>query len=260
MPFKIISSFHSGQTQIVKLQVKGKRVPSRLSQRRIEGRRLSFCESSDPQDIINYAIESGSQIINLNGLELEQLPDDLASLNCLISYCPNHSFTPKIQLDLSWNKLNILNSSSVLWTISNLVYLDLSNNGLTYLPEEIAMLSKLQTLVVRCNELQYLPVEMRDMKSLQRVNWFPNPLLQAECILLTGAHVPSLQELCRRSILQYGTVAHKGRQPSGCRTCTGCKSLFCESQLEKVEIMEFQVQSLPFKVQYCKISCEDRKQ
>ncbi|KAI3636825.1 hypothetical protein MIR68_005092 [Amoeboaphelidium protococcarum] len=180
MPQKYISDFHSRQTQVVKVQVKGKRVPSKLSQRRIEGRRLSFCESSDPQDIINYAIESGFSVINLNGLELEQLPHDLASLNCLISYCPNYSFTPKIQLDLSWNRLNILKSSSVLWTISNLVYLDLSNNGLTYLPEEIAMLSKLETLVIRCNELQYLPVEMRDMKSLQRVNWFPNPLLSAE--------------------------------------------------------------------------------
>ncbi|WP_080502633.1 leucine-rich repeat domain-containing protein [Neochlamydia sp. EPS4] len=58
----------------------------------------------------------------------------------------------------------------------NLTSLNLSNEGLTYLPPEIGQLSQLQTLDLRGNQLTALPTEIGQLSQLQRLDLSQNQL------------------------------------------------------------------------------------
>ncbi|KIC77117.1 hypothetical protein DB41_DA00030 [Neochlamydia sp. TUME1] len=58
----------------------------------------------------------------------------------------------------------------------NIKALDLSEAGLTYLPQEIGRLSQLQTLYLRENQLTSLPVEIGQLSKLRKLNLSENQL------------------------------------------------------------------------------------
>ena len=79
-------------------------------------------------------------------------------------------------LQLDHNQITIL--PRCVADFSNLVALDISNNGMTYISKEIALLSKLRSLTARNNEFdnESLPKELGLMTNLQVVNFSGNRL------------------------------------------------------------------------------------
>ncbi len=79
-------------------------------------------------------------------------------------------------LHLDHNEITILPRS--IGTFHALVALDISNNGMTYLSPEIAILQKLRTLTARNNRFdnESLPKELSLMQSLKVVNFSGNRL------------------------------------------------------------------------------------
>lgn len=94
----------------------------------------------------------------------------------------------------------------------SLTYFVLENNGLSYLPPEIARLKNLRELNIANNRLKFVPSEMMNME-LQQLRLFPNPQFLPEPfsrslprraiseIEHTSGAVPTLVELMLRKLL-----------------------------------------------------------
>lgn len=116
----------------------------------------------------------GGKSLDLSGLRLTSLPDELFQLTSL------HS------LDLSFNFLQILPSS---WGyLASLVMLDLNSNQLLELPSELGQLALLQELNLSYNTLKTLPSELGLLTKLRILFLSGNQLnsLPAELEQLTN--------------------------------------------------------------------------
>ena len=111
-------------------------------------------------------IESAQQVgvtqLNLSLMNLTELPESLGKLSQL-QY-----------LDISDNQLTTLPES--LGKLSQLQYLDISDNQLTTLPESLDDLSQLQKLNLRNNQLTTLPESLGNLSQLQYLNLRTNQL------------------------------------------------------------------------------------
>lgn len=99
------------------------------------------------------------RILNLSNNCIEYLPQELSELPCLadINVANNHlgKCTPK---QWTWIRGNLLKT---------LKSLNLSNNGLKYLPDQLVKFDKLVYLLINNNELQVLPPGIGNLKHLQ---------------------------------------------------------------------------------------------
>ena len=128
----------------------------------------------------------GSQQVNLQGLGLTVLPNELWESNALryldlrrnkLTALPKELGELKKLglLDLSFNKLSALPKE--LGELNGLTYLDLSHNQLTALPKELGELKELDLLDLSHNQLVALPEELRELKDLTFLNLRNNPAL-----------------------------------------------------------------------------------
>ncbi len=163
---------------------------------------------------------SESQVLDLSGLELVHLPDELWELELLekldlsrnqLSFLPDAigqlqnlrelwlwgnlfkdfpitlSQLRNLQyLNLSRNRLSSL--PNAIGQLRNLQYLNLADNQLTTLPPEIGQLQNLQRLDLSDNQLTTLPPEIGQLQNLQRLNLRNNNLttLPSDLDRLTG--------------------------------------------------------------------------
>jgi internalin A len=113
---------------------------------------------------IEKARRSGAMILNVGGIELDELPESLGNL------------TQLQYVDLSGNHLTSL--PGWLGRLSQLQYLDLSNNQLTPLPESLGQLTQLKELGLASNHLTALPESLGRLTQLQTL-WLNNNHLTA---------------------------------------------------------------------------------
>ena len=100
--------------------------------------------------------------LDLHGRGLTTIPTDVFSRTELVT------------LDLSNNGLTGAPQSQI-GQLKNLQTLDLSNNSLTGLPAELGQLSKLEVLDVSNNKLTGLPMELGNLTQLRVLNVSGNP-------------------------------------------------------------------------------------
>lgn len=123
--------------------------------------------------IIQRAIEDGNEKIELSGYDLVDVPTEIADLGLMIHLGnEDRSFTPKIQLYLSNNRLTGL--PSFLFDVLNITALSLRNNALNGIPTGVAKLTNLVDISVGGNRLKYLPSELLELESLQVLSAYPN--------------------------------------------------------------------------------------
>jgi internalin A len=155
-------------------------------------------ESKSVLDLIAQAAEEQWEILNLSGMNLSELPQEIGNLTNLTSLrlCYNQlKALPKLIgnlssltcLDLSHNQLKALPTSIGKLTnltslflsysqieslsksvgkLTNLISLDLSNNQLQALPESISNLTKLSSLFLSDNQLTVLPESIGNLANL----------------------------------------------------------------------------------------------
>lgn len=112
-------------------------------------------------------------VLNFGYQNLVEIPDLSACINLQTLY-------------INGNRLTSL--PSWLFTLTSLVYLDISSNELTYLPDEIGLLTNLQMLSLSINRLAYLPSSLYTLKSLNYLYAYSNELsyLSSEIGSMTG--------------------------------------------------------------------------
>ena len=77
-----------------------------------------------------------------------------------------------------FNRWGIKELSPDIKYLSNLEYLDLSNNRLTNLPKEIGYLKNLKILRLSNNNLKYIPFSIKRLKNLECLDLSHNPILR----------------------------------------------------------------------------------
>ncbi|KAL6866762.1 hypothetical protein J3F83DRAFT_741050 [Trichoderma novae-zelandiae] len=117
---------------------------------------------------IQECIDRGNEMVDLWGVGLEELSDDLVNRLGQVTSIPvvakDVAFAPpppNLQVYLALNKLSRLPGS--LCDISNLTVLSLRSNGLTELPPAISKLTNLTELNLSHNKLRYFPADILDL-------------------------------------------------------------------------------------------------
>jgi internalin A len=111
---------------------------------------------------IQAALKTGAVELDLSGLDLTEVPEEIAHL------------TKLRMLDLSYNELTSL--PDVIAQLTNLQALDIDNNQLTSLPDAIAQLTNLQRLDLSDNQLMNLPDAIGQLANLQALTLSNNQL------------------------------------------------------------------------------------
>ncbi|KAL2181050.1 uncharacterized protein P884DRAFT_236451 [Thermothelomyces heterothallicus CBS 202.75] len=117
------------------------------------------------QDAIDFCVETGTEQVDLSGMDLETIPDH--QIRSLSNIVPIPHVTrdvafeqrePEIQLFLSNNRLRRFPVALV--NVENITVLSLRANRLVTLPPAIAKLVNLETLNIAQNFLNFLPGEL----------------------------------------------------------------------------------------------------
>lgn len=119
--------------------------------------------------IIKFAQETGGTAVDLGGLGLTSLPEEIGQL------------TAVEQLSLRGNQLTSLPAE--IGHLTNLRQLSLADNQLTSLPASLGQLRQLTHLNLRNNQLTQLPAELITLHQLEMLQLQGNPLpLPAEIL------------------------------------------------------------------------------
>ncbi|KAK6459486.1 uncharacterized protein RJT20DRAFT_91102 [Scheffersomyces xylosifermentans] len=147
--------------------------PSSSGDRVYEEAQIAFNKA---RDIILSAFEDVRTLIDLEGMSLHELPDDIKDMNNLVIF--QSDLEPSTyQLYLTNNKLRDLPPS--LFKFTKLNVLGIRHNKLTRIPPSIEKLVNLTDLNVGSNRLQFLPYQILDLPKLQTFRAGPNPFIKA---------------------------------------------------------------------------------
>ncbi|MBF0135180.1 MAG: hypothetical protein H7833_02345 [Magnetococcus sp. DMHC-1] len=142
-------------------------------------------DSENLLQILDEAFEEQTDILDLSGLDLKELPAEIGRFvhvrrlfladNRLVTLPPEiASLTALELLDLRRNRLQQLPRQMA--ALHNLTYLWLGGNGLTELPPVVTALTGLQRLILRHNRLTTLPPEIGALTRLQELSLQDNRL------------------------------------------------------------------------------------
>jgi leucine-rich repeat protein SHOC2 len=114
------------------------------------------------------------QSLNLSDNQITEFLDDISSFLHLtmlwlnrnkMSKCPSLFPRNLVILDLSWNAITSL-PSTVIFSLTRLEGLFLSNNQITEIPTEIGLLTALHSLYLDNNKLSFVPSELMGLSKL----------------------------------------------------------------------------------------------
>lgn len=111
---------------------------------------------------IKSCYESKGRRLNLRGLNLIEIPPEIAELKYL----------SELQLGASDSRYNTNYLKTIpeeIFELTNLFHLNISNNLLTEIPREISKLTKLEFLYLEENEIDVLPKELFELSSLEKI-------------------------------------------------------------------------------------------
>ncbi|OBA20188.1 hypothetical protein METBIDRAFT_42982 [Metschnikowia bicuspidata var. bicuspidata NRRL YB-4993] len=138
------------------------------------------------RDIILQSFENVLPCVNLDGMQLTEIPDEIKDLNNLVIFNNGPSRVLR-QLFLTNNLIKVLNPS--LFKFTKLNVLSLRRNQIRYLPNSIGKLQDLTDLNISMNNLRYLPPQILNLPNLSTLGAGPNPYLE---IPEDAIEVPSL--------------------------------------------------------------------
>lgn len=126
------------------------------------------------KNIILRCFEDVVTCVNLEGMQLTEIPDEIKDLNNLVIFNSGPSQVLR-QLYLMNNQIKALNPS--LFKFTKLNVLSLRRNQIRYLPNSIGKLRNLTDLNISINNLRYLPPQILDLPNLSTLVAGPNPYL-----------------------------------------------------------------------------------
>lgn len=122
------------------------------------------------------AFEDVRTTINLEGMGLHKIPEEIGDFNDLVIFNSDPSRMQLFQLYLTDNNISQLNLS--LFKFTKLNVLGLRHNRLSSIPSIISKLSNLTDLSLSSNKLQYLPPLILQLKNLHTFQAGPNPFVE----------------------------------------------------------------------------------
>lgn len=132
------------------------------------------CLENTANEKIKDAFENMDSCIDLQGLALTEVPNDIKDLDDLVIFTSNSN--PVVyQLYLTDNRLRHL--SHPLFAFTKLNVLGLRKNKLSKIPSLIIKLQNLTDLSIGTNRLEYLPQEILQLPKLEFLRAWPNPFL-----------------------------------------------------------------------------------
>lgn len=130
------------------------------------------------RDIVLQAFENIQTKINLEGMHLKEVPEEVQDFDDLVVFDMNPSSSSSYvsyQLYLTNNKIRVLPPSLFKFTKLNVLALRL--NKLTRIPKLICKLKNLTDLYIGTNRLQWLPCTILELKKLSVLLTGPNPFI-----------------------------------------------------------------------------------
>lgn len=123
---------------------------------------------------IMHAFENMDSCIDLQGLALTEIPEDIKDLDDLVIFS-SKSNPVVYQLYLTDNRLRYL--SHPLFAFTKLNVLGLRKNKLFEIPPLISKLENLTDLSIGTNRLEFLPQQVLQLPKLEFLRAWPNPFL-----------------------------------------------------------------------------------
>ncbi|EGW32263.1 uncharacterized protein SPAPADRAFT_61345 [Spathaspora passalidarum NRRL Y-27907] len=248
------------------------------------------------RSVILEAFESIETVINLQSMNLHDLPNEIKDLNNLVIF---DTASPSYELYLSHNKLTTLPPS--LFKFTKLNVLVLRHNKISRIPPLIEKLTNLTDLTLSTNKISWLPYQLLHLPKLQTFSAGPNPLMRIpeddaiECNYTLSTHechhrtsinylsphkskVPSLKSLCLDKIANYDITYKETRiwkqqtpkvfhtlmakaiaQGKQRDTCNQCSLIVVEPVAEVFEWWDIlENRNIPIRKQFCCQGCVDR--
>lgn len=131
---------------------------------------------SKARDIVIDAFENIETTINLEGMGLQDIPDEIKDFDDLVIFNPEPTTQISYQLYLTNNSIRYLTPS--LFKFTKLNVLGLRRNKLKLIPPLIGKLQHLTDLSLSTNRLEYLPPQILDLHNLQTFRAGPNPFVK----------------------------------------------------------------------------------
>lgn len=155
------------------------------------------------RDIVIDAFENIETTINLEGMGLQDIPDEIKDFDNLVIFSPEPTTQTSYQLYLTNNSLRYLTPS--LFKFTKLNVLGLRRNKLQTLPPLIGNLQHLTDLSLGTNRLEYLPPQILDLYNLQTFRAGPNPFVKIpeDAIPITTSTLNSIKLLKYVSRVRY---------------------------------------------------------
>lgn len=129
------------------------------------------------RDIVLQAFENIQTKINLEGMHLKEIPEEIKDFDDLVVFNTNPSSSSYIsyQLYLTNNKIRVLPPSLFKFTKLNVLALRL--NKITQIPKLIGQLKNLTDLYIGTNRLKWLPSTILELDKLSVLLTGPNPFI-----------------------------------------------------------------------------------
>ncbi|KAG1449693.1 hypothetical protein G6F56_008569 [Rhizopus delemar] len=225
--------------------------------------RMNKKENETPYDIVrrvvDKVIDNGIEKVDLGHIGLNEIPKEVGDLAYVTVLRKDIVKTASLQLYLYGNNLSCLNSN--LFRLKNLTVLSLRNNQLTSIPPDIALLENLVELSLGNNQLKTLPSELKRLPKLTTLSLFPNPYLANDETIQRKTWLPSLVELCNRTILSHPihlplTLPDTLRSSTKISSCENCRSLFHLPTVQDIRWLSvLGNHPVPFVYRFCSTHC-----
>lgn len=155
------------------------------------------------RDIVIDAFENIETTINLEGMGLHDIPEEIKDFDNLVIFNSEPTTQVSYQLYLTNNSLRYLRPA--LFKFTKLNVLGLRRNKLTTLPPLISNLHNLTDLSLGTNRLEYLPPQILELHNLQTFRAGPNPFVKIpdDAIPITTSTLNSVKLLKFVSPVKY---------------------------------------------------------
>ncbi|ODV80210.1 L domain-like protein [Suhomyces tanzawaensis NRRL Y-17324] len=189
---------------------------------------LKISSFNKARDYIIEAFEEIRTTINLENMDLYDVPDEIKDLNNLVIF--DYDEPVSYQLYLTGNKLRELPPS--LFKFTKLNVLGLRLNKLVKIPPSIGRLVNLVDLSLASNRLEFLPYQILNLPKLQTFRAGPNPYLPIPDDAIAVSTSTFNQEKQKVYVSQMKYLAPEAKQS----TLVPSLKSFCLNQVAKYDV------------------------